>query len=274
MTGETSPYSGREVTDYLDGDYRLRDAEGDEVGRIVEINEDFIVVERGGGLLALGERNNVYVPRENIVREDDTDWFLNIDEDQLDSMGWTERPDYESTEYQTSKFQATDYQGADYQVTQEQTTDYGRTEDVDRGPAATGRSGQGTRLVRYEEDLEAQKVSREAGEITVGKRVVEDTKTIEVPVRREEIEIERRPVTADASVGVGADDAFSDERISVPLMEEQVEVRRVARPVEEVEITKTATEDTRRVDETVRREEFDIDDNTTGSRSHDEEGLR
>jgi len=39
-----------------------------------------------------------------------------------------------------------------------------------------------------------------------------------------------------------------------------VEVRKVARPVEEIELTKTRTEDTRRVEDTVRREEFDIDD--------------
>jgi len=37
-------------------------------------------------------------------------------------------------------------------------------------------------------------------------------------------------------------------------------VRKVARPVEEIELTKTRTEDTRRVEDTVRREEFDIDD--------------
>ena len=46
-------------------------------------------------------------------------------------------------------------------------------------------------------------------------------------------------------------------------MKEDVEVRKVTRPVEEVEITESATEDTKRVHQTVRREEFDIDDDTT-----------
>lgn len=233
MTVDRSPYSGREVTDYLEGDYRLYAADGDEVGKIVEVNEDFIVVERGGGMLGFGEKQNLYVPREQIAREESTDWYLHIDADQIDTMDWTEPPT--------------------------RSADIGETRDV-------GTTREGTRLTRYEEDLEAQKVARETGEVTVGKHVVEDTKTIEVPVRREEVTVERHPVTADASTGVSGEDAFSDERITVPVMEEDVEVRKVARPVEEVEVTKTASEDTRRVDETVRREELDVED-TSGRTS-------
>jgi uncharacterized protein (TIGR02271 family) len=107
---------------------------------------------------------------------------------------------------------------------------------------------------------------REVGEVVVTKNVVEDVKTIEVPIRREEVHVERRPVT-DGSTrdDYSTDGAFSSERISVPVMEEDVEVRKVARPVEEIEITKTASQDTQRVEETVRREEFDVDDQTRRS---------
>ena len=45
-------------------------------------------------------------------------------------------------------------------------------------------------------------------------------------------------------------------------MAEDVEIRKVARPVEEIEVTKSATDETRQVDTTVRREEFDVDDQT------------
>jgi len=41
-------------------------------------------------------------------------------------------------------------------------------------------------------------------------------------------------------------------------MEEQVEIRKVPRAVEEIEISKVATQDTERVEDTVRREEVDI----------------
>jgi len=121
----------------------------------------------------------------------------------------------------------------------------------------TGR-GQ-TRLRRYEEDLDVSKVQREAGEVVVSKHVVEETKTIEVPVRREEVHIERRPVTDAAAYSTSSEaqgEAFTSDTITVPVMAEEVEIRKVARPVEEIEITKSQTEDTRQVEETVRREEF------------------
>ena len=98
--------------------------------------------------------------------------------------------------------------------------------------------------------------------MNVSKRVVEETKTFEVPVRKEEIHVERRPVSGEATTDTVGDDAFTEQSISVPLMEEDVEIRKVARPVEEVEITKTQTSDKKQVEGTVRREEFDIDDST------------
>lgn len=236
MTEERSPYSGREITEYLDEKYTLYDVDGDKVGEIVEINEDFLVVERGGGLLSLGQKDSYFVPRSYIDREDGTDWYVNIDSDQLESMGWSERP----TE----------------SVSEAEATDVG-------APVSRG-----TRLVRYEEDVEAQKVARQAGDVTVGKHVVEDTKTIEVPVRREEVHVERHAVSGDASAA-STDEAFTEDRITVPVMEEDVEVRKVARPVEEIEVTKTATEDTERVQDTVRREEFDVNDETGRTTSRD-----
>jgi uncharacterized protein (TIGR02271 family) len=127
-----------------------------------------------------------------------------------------------------------------------------------------------TRLRRYEEQLQAQTTPQQVGEVTVTKRVVEDRQTIEVPVMREEVRIERRPVdsstTYDANGTVGdpaaATDAFQAEgqTIRVPVMEEQVQIQKVARPVEEIEISKVTTQDTRQVDDTVRREEFDVND--------------
>jgi uncharacterized protein (TIGR02271 family) len=231
---QTSPYTGRPVVDYYDYEIELKDADGDDIGNVVEVNPDFVVVQTSSGFLGLGEPKTYFVPRDQIVREDEDDWYLSIDKDDLESREWHSAP--------TSSQWSSDWA---------------------EGRAPAYREGDRTRLRRYEEDLDVGKVSREAGEVSVSKRVVEDTKTVEVPVRREEVHVERRPVSdASATTDRLGDDAFTEDRITVPVMEEDVEVRKVARPVEEIEITKTAAEDTRRVDETVRREEFDIDDDT------------
>ena len=233
MAQQTSPYSGRPVEEWYDYEIELHDADGDEIGNVVEVNPDFIVVQASTGFLGLGEPRTYFVPRDQVSREDEDDWYLSIDKDDIESMTWTTAP--------TSSRYAEQWTG-------------------DRSPDYETRDR--TRLVRYEEDVDVSKVARQTGDVTVSKRVVEDTKTIDVPVRREEVHVERRPVTGEATTEHMGDDAFTDDRITMTAMEEDVEVRKVARPVEEIEITKTAAEDTRRVDQTVRREEFDIDDDT------------
>lgn len=232
-----SPYTGRPISEWLDENIELHDADGDKIGDVVEINPDFLVVQTSGGFLGMGESRHYYVPRSYIAREDGDDWYLSIDKDELESMSWQQPP--------TESSFATDWREGQYAGEEELTE--GRT-----------------RLRRYEEDIDVDTVQREAGEVVVNKRVVEDVKTFEVPVRREEVHVERRPVTGETvTAGAGAaSDAFSNESITVPVMEEDVEISKVARPVEEIEISKSATQDTRTVDTTVRREEFDIDDQT------------
>jgi uncharacterized protein (TIGR02271 family) len=231
---QRSPYTGRPVDEWLTQEIELHDADGDEIGKVVEINPDFIVAESDGGFLGLGERRTYYIPRDQVMREDEDDWYLNIDKDDIEARGWTQPPSQSAW-----------------------------SQDYDQGVQQTERRG-GTRIRRYEEDLEADTVQREGGGVTVNKNVVEETRTIDVPVRREEVHVERHDVSGDTNLEAGRDDqAFSGESIRVPVMEEDVEVRKVARPVEEIEITKSQTQDTRRVEDTVRREEIDVDDQTS-----------
>ncbi len=227
----TSPYTGRPIDEWMDERIELKDADGDEIGDVVEVNPDFVVAESDGGFLGLGERRVYFVPRSYIAREDGDDWYLSIDKDQVEAMDWRSAP--------TESSWSTDWSQGEASL-----------DTMDRQG--------GTRIRRYEEELDVRKVDRQAGEVTVTKNVVEDTKTVEVPVRREEVHVERRPASGEAT----GDAAFSGESIRVPVMEEDVEVRKVPRAVEEIEITKSATEDTKRVEETVRREEVDVDDRT------------
>jgi uncharacterized protein (TIGR02271 family) len=117
------------------------------------------------------------------------------------------------------------------------------------------------RVQRTEEELRAGTTEREAGAVQVRKRVRTDTEQIEVPTRREEVSVERVPVEGEASEA-----EIGDEDIRVPLTEEEVvtEKRPVAK--EEVRIRKDVVEDTEVVEEDVRREEVDIDDDQSAQR--------
>jgi uncharacterized protein (TIGR02271 family) len=131
-----------------------------------------------------------------------------------------------------------------------------------RGAATSGERGErGERLVRIpitEEEMRVGKRQVEAGEVEVRKTV--ETKHVEQPVtrRREEVEVERRPIQGDQPASGAAD--FKEGETRIPLMEEEVVVEK--RPVakEEVVIRKHAVEDTEDVGADLRKERVDVDE--------------
>jgi len=93
------------------------------------------------------------------------------------------------------------------------------------------------------------------GEATVRKEVHTEHKTIDVPVTREEIVIERRaPGNTKAS---SAD--LGREEIHVPVMEEHVTVEKTPVVKEEVSVSKKKVQGTERVSENLRKEEIKIE---------------
>ncbi|MGG0643247.1 YsnF/AvaK domain-containing protein [Sporosarcina gallistercoris] len=114
----------------------------------------------------------------------------------------------------------------------------------------------------HEERLSVDKQQVKKGEVTVDKNVVEDRKTVDIPVEHEEITIERRPVNGEFGQTVEEDfrttDAFGDETIRVPVTEEKVEVTKKPVVTEEIVINKKRVTGTEHVDETVKREEVEV----------------
>jgi uncharacterized protein (TIGR02271 family) len=117
------------------------------------------------------------------------------------------------------------------------------------------------RVQRTEEELAAGTREREAGQLKVRKRVRTDREQIEVPTRHEEVSVERVPASGEATEA-----EIGDDEVVVPVTEEEVVVGK--RPVvkEEVRIRKDVVEDTETVEEDVRREEIEVEDETSASR--------
>jgi uncharacterized protein (TIGR02271 family) len=113
------------------------------------------------------------------------------------------------------------------------------------------------RVQRSEEELRAGTREREAGGVNVRKRVKTEREQVRVPKRREEVHAERVPAegeTSEAEIG--------DDEIRVPIIEEEIVVEK--RPVvkEEIRLRKEVIEDEEVVEEDVRKEEVDVDDQT------------
>lgn len=107
-----------------------------------------------------------------------------------------------------------------------------------------------------EEQLTANKQQVQAGEVGIHKNVVSEEKSINVPVSREEVYIERTPasgtVPSDTPIG-------QDETYRIPVSEEQVNVTKQPVVREELKVGKRVVQDNQQVTDTVQREEAQID---------------
>ncbi|HEV2126764.1 MAG TPA: YsnF/AvaK domain-containing protein [Chloroflexota bacterium] len=117
--------------------------------------------------------------------------------------------------------------------------------------------GEGVTVQLKEEELIPRTERVEAGAVEVHKNVVTDQRSVEVPVTREEVIVERYPADrrpADRPVGSDADATI---RVSVEAERAGVEKRTVV--TEEIEIGKRRVQQTERVSDTVRKEVAEIE---------------
>jgi uncharacterized protein (TIGR02271 family) len=131
----------------------------------------------------------------------------------------------------------------------------GTARDFDRGSDTE-------RVELREEELRAEKERVQAGEVRLRKEVVSEERTIEVPVTREEVVIERRPAGEGRRASGDIDEG---EEIRIPLMEEEVRVEKTPVVREEVTLKKREVKGTEQVSDTVRREEARVEQ-TGGAR--------
>jgi uncharacterized protein (TIGR02271 family) len=113
------------------------------------------------------------------------------------------------------------------------------------------------RVQRSEEELRAGTREREAGAMKVRKRVRTDREQIEVPTKHEEVTVERVPVEGEATEA-----QIGEDEVTVPVTEEEVVVDKRAVAKEEIRLRKDVVEDTETVEEDVRREEVEVEDDT------------
>lgn len=142
------------------------------------------------------------------------------------------------------------------------TYDYGDTEPTDTTASAVGReayrdeSAENIQLLGEVLRVHKDRVNR--GEVRIRKEVVSETQTVQVPVTREELVIERRPVNEAAAT----DGTIGETEIRVPLSEERASLDKATVVREEVSVGKRPVEEVRDVSGEVRHEELVVDDNT------------
>ena len=160
------------------------------------------------------------------------------------------------------------YDGPDHATVTDYDRDSGRNRDP-RGRDESGDVGHDTSgpntddaMTRSEEELKVGKQSKETGKARLRKYIVEEQVTKTVPVQREEVRIEREPITeANRDAAISGGD-LTEEEHEVTLHAEEAVVEKDVVAKERVRLDKdTVTEDVK-VDETVRKEQIDTDTDT------------
>jgi uncharacterized protein (TIGR02271 family) len=152
-----------------------------------------------------------------------------------------------------------------------------------RDDAATGRGtvgqdvscpGNDNAMTRSEEEVAVGTRSRESGRVRLRKYVVTENVTKTVPVSREEVRIEREPIT-DSNLDDALDGPdISEEEHEVTLHAEEPVVEKRAVPKERVRMDRDTVTDEETVSEEVRKERIEAEgDVTRGERFRTEDEI-
>jgi uncharacterized protein (TIGR02271 family) len=141
------------------------------------------------------------------------------------------------------------------------------TEDVDLSAGVGGReAGYETTdraadeaMTRSEEELQVGTEARERGRVRLRKYVTTEQEQVTVPVQREEVRVEREPITdANLDAATSGPD-ISEAEHEVTLREEEPVVEKRAVPKERVRLDTDTVTDERQVGEEVRKEQIEVE---------------
>ncbi len=197
-----------------------RGSNDEDLGEVQEVGDTYVVVQKG-----LINKNKFYIPKDLVEGYDGNVLRFRISEEDAKSRFLGDSPPPTNAEneglYAARKVEA----------------------------------GETTTTVPItEERLNASK-RESTREATITKEPITETKTVEVPVRHEEISVERRPAsgstTADRPVQ-------SKTETKVPLKQEEVQVTKQPYVKEEVSVKKKPVTETRTVTDKVTSEKVKV----------------
>ena len=235
----------------------LMDRNGDKIGTIDSLYVDRETAKPEWALVTTGlfGTKASFVPLAGATPQDD-DVVANVDAQQVKDAPKME-PDAELTEQQEADLFR--HYGIDYTTEGSVTATEGTN-----GTVGQDTSGPTTddAMTRSEEELRVGTTDTERGRARLRKYVVTEDVQQTVPVRREEVRVEREPIT-DANVDQATSGPeISEEEHEVVLHEEQPVVEKRAVPKERVRLDKDTVVDEQTVSEEVRKEQIEADDDT------------
>jgi uncharacterized protein (TIGR02271 family) len=189
----------------------------EDFGEVQDIQGNYVLVQRG-----IIDKDKFYIPKDQAESYDGDVLRFRISQEDLDQYQHEPPSIWDSDSPQ-------------------ETTTYERdTTEEERIPLS-------------EERLDVSKKSQE-NQARVTKKPVTESKTVEVPLTREEVSIERRPASDQTEA---QSPIQSEEEITIPIKREEAQVSKKPYVKEEAVIKKKAYTDTKEITEDVTSEELD-----------------
>ena len=189
----------------------------EDFGEVQDIQGNYVLVQKG-----IIDKEKFYIPKDQAESYDGDVLRFRISKEDLDQYQHEPPSTWDSASGQ-------------------ETTTYERdTTEEERIPLS-------------EEKLDVSKKSQE-NQARVTKKPVTESKTVEVPLTREEVSIERRPASGQTEA---QSPIQSEEEITIPLKREEAQVSKKPYVKEEAVIKKKAYKDTKEITEDVTSEELD-----------------
>ena len=188
----------------------------EDFGEVQDIQGNYVLVQKG-----IIDKEKFYIPKDQAESYDGDVLRFRISKEDLD-------------QYQHEPPSTWDSDSA------QETTTYERDTTEERIPLS-------------EERFDVSKKSQE-NQARVTKKPVTERKTVEVPLTREEVSIERRPASGQTEA---QSPIQSEEEITIPLKREEAQVSKKPYVKEEAVIKKKAYTDTKEITEDVTSEELD-----------------
>ena len=232
------------------------DRNGDKVGKITAIYYDdqtsrpeWVAVRTG--LFGL---NVTFAPISGSRPQGD-DVKLAFDKDTIKDAPNCEDDGHLSEEEERRLF-------AHYQFDWDSSSGYGERNTADEGfetQDRAGTSGRDEAMTRSEEELHVGTERQATGQVRLRKYVVTENEQVTVPVSREEVRVEREPITDSNMDAATSGPEITESEHEVVTYEERPVVAKETVPKERVRLEKDTVTEQKTVSEEVRKERIEVD---------------
>jgi uncharacterized protein (TIGR02271 family) len=239
--------------------YEVYDRDGDKIGKV-----DDLFVDQGDEPEYIGVKmgflgtSSTLIPWDLVSRVDEEDSRIEVSAEKSKAK---DGPTFDNDQDITPDYEreVRDYYGL---APVDGADDRGSYSDYYSDTGADREEEGELRVPRTEEELRAGTREREAGGVNVRKRVRTDREQVTVPKRREEVHVDRVPVDETEGERGAAEAEIGEDEVRVPVVEDEVVVEKKPVAKEEVRVRKDVVADEEVVEEDVRKEEIDVDDET------------